>query len=244
MSGQDLAELARKLGGDIASESDARKRMKLCRQALGLGRSAVKSAADLTDDDIKSIQSSLRLAHRASRGTFNPNVAVTKLAQTLMNRAGLTELDIIAATRSRTVVTDTASLAIADQELPDDWWDTKASLAQMNEGRYFHFTTGADGRFSVTLRLIAGTELFLQPKEYKQVLEVSPIFRVVVGSGRVQFGSAEDIVKGVSIPAETGPYLGTVTSLRSSHGPRFIATLIRSDAPVDPIHQTVEMTEL
>ena len=174
----DVLETARALTDSINTEADARTRMQFCRRAIGLGRSAVREAESLSDADVVEVQNTLRLAHRSSLGMYNPNASITKLAKFRMERLGISKLPILSATRPKKVGTDTACLALSDGCLSGDWFDTPTALTAMNEERYGLAGVGADGVYSVCLRLIDATDHFLEPPEYKHVVEVLPTFAV------------------------------------------------------------------
>ncbi|MEM9636108.1 MAG: hypothetical protein AAGA94_00550 [Pseudomonadota bacterium] len=240
----DIASKCRKLATSIRSEGDARTRLKYCRQAIGFGRTAVKTAYTLSDTDLSDVQDTLRLAGRASRGTYNPNASITKLAKVRMERAGLTQLPLISATRTKLVGTDTACLAISSQTLPGNWFDTHIAIKQMNAASYAVMSVGSDGSYSVCLRLIDAHHHFLEHPEYKRVIEVSPALAIRVENEQIFFGAAEAIKKGVGFKLANGRYICSVTSLRSGRYLRFIATLIRSDEDVPAIHQLPEFREV
>lgn len=235
-----IADACEQLGLTIEAESDARLRMRQCRQALGLGRQAVLGAERLTDADIQALQSVLRLARRASNGFCDTNTLMTQLAAIRMDRLGFSRLPVIGETKAKRVRTETASLAMADGVLPDGWWDTQAALDAANAGRYLVTGTGADGPCSVLLRHLDCGEPFLVPQEYKKVLETLPPFRLAVTTGCVLFGAAENLGAGVALPIGNGRYLGQLVSLRSGDSLKFIATLVRDGGPVDPFHQLPE----
>ena len=81
---EDIVSSCRDLAASILSEGDARTRMQHCRRAIGLGRQAVKSAEGMSGTELLEVQDTLRLAFRASRGTYNPNASITKLAKLRM----------------------------------------------------------------------------------------------------------------------------------------------------------------
>lgn len=220
------------LENEINSESDPRRRIKLCRQGLGIGRDATRNAETLTEDEIHQLQATLRLVHSTSRGICNPNTHITKLAKTLMAKRGLDALPLLEKTRPKIVGTDTASLAIAAKDLPQDWYEPSAIIQGMEQQEFYAFGTGFDGGFSVCLRLLEGDSPFLDPKEYKRVVEALPPFALTIDNGGLFFGAAENVTAGVYLALETGRYVGTVVSLRSGRGLRLICTLIRSDQPV------------
>ena len=124
----NIANECRALHVSILSEDDARKLMQYCRRALGLGRTAVKTADNMSEADLLDVQETLRLAYRASRGTYNPNASITKLAKVRMARAGYTQLPIVSATRPKLISTDTASLAVSSKPLHENWFDTQSAL--------------------------------------------------------------------------------------------------------------------
>ncbi|MEM1277908.1 MAG: DUF6386 family protein [Pseudomonadota bacterium] len=240
----DLPAAARALADSIVAETDPRTRMQLCKRSIGLGRQAVKDAESLSDRQIVAIQETLRLAHRVSLGTYNPNTSITKLAKVRMERLGLTSLPILGETRPKRVLTDTACLAISDRELEGDWFDTLTALSAINAGRYGLLGVGADGAYSVCLRLIDAEEHFHEPVEYKRIVEVSPVFALRVGTGRLVFGAAENLMQGGALEVENGRYLVVISSLRSGPRLRFIATALRSEAPVADFHQLPDLREL
>ncbi|MGG7565777.1 hypothetical protein ACQ5SO_06385 [Rhodovulum sp. DZ06] len=218
--------------------------MKLRRRAIGLGQDAVRAAGTLEAGPLDAAIAALRAAHAASRGVYNPNASITKLAKRRMELAGLSELPLIAAPRAKGVGTDTACLAIACGPLPELFGDQPVAVAGMNAGRFFLFSTGADGRYSCALRLAEAEAPFLKPGEYKLVVEATPPFRLNMTVGRIFFGAAEDVARGTSVPAADGAWTGQVVSLRSGRGLRHVATLIPGAAPVSPFHAIPEMREL
>ena len=217
--------------------------MRYCRQALGLGREALQKAEQLTDEDMRAVQSILRVAQRASKGFCDTNAPITKLAAIRMEQLGLTRLPVINETRPKRVITDGACLAIADGELPENCWETHTAVAALNEGRYLLAGVGADGAYSVILRHLDADEPFLNPQEYKKVVESLPPFRLNVSTGRVLFGALDCITKGGVLPVENGSYQGQLVSLSSGRGVRFVATLVRDGGPVDPFYQMPEFRE-
>lgn len=240
----EIALASRQLAEDIKGEQDPRNRMRLCRKALGVGKTAVAEADHLADDEISDIQAMLRLAHRTSKGIYNPNTSITKLAKKRMERLGLVKLPVIRATRPKLVGTETACLSIADRELPENWWDTGSALEAINSGRYMLAGVGADGVCSLCIRLVAAREPFLDPPEYKKVIEALPNFSLRIESGQIWFGSAENVAGGVGFPLENGQYLGSVVSLRSGRNLRHVATIVRSESRTDVFHQLPEFREL
>ena len=240
----DIANECRALRTSILSEDDARTRMQLCRRALGLGRTAVKTAEGMSEADLLDIQETLRLAFRASRGTYNPNALITKLAQVRMARADFAQLPIISATKPKLIGTDTASLAVSSKPLPENWYDTPTALKHMNEARYAVMGVGSDGSYSVCIRLIDATDHFLENPEYKKVIEVSPPIAIKIENEMLFFGAPEALKDGTSLRVENGRYICSVTSLRSGRYLRFIATLIRSDDDVPEVHQWPEFREV
>lgn len=239
-----IADACEQLSLTIGAESDARLRMRQCRQALGLGRQAVLGAERLTDADMQALQSLLRLARRVSNGFCDTNTLMTQLAAIRMDRLGFSRLPVIGETKAKRVRTETASLAIADTALPDGWWDTQAALDAANAGRYLVAGTGADGPCSVLLRHLDCDEPFLVPQEYKKVMETLPSFRLTVSTGRVLFGAAENLGGGVTLPIGNGTYLGQLVSLRSGGSLKIVATLVRDGGQVDPFHQLPEFREV
>jgi hypothetical protein len=75
---------------------------------------------------------------------------MAKLEAIRMDQLGFSQLPIIGETKPKRVVTDTASLAIADGQLTDDWWETHKAIEAANAGRYLIAGVGADGPCSVT----------------------------------------------------------------------------------------------
>jgi hypothetical protein len=240
----DIANECRALRTSILSEDDARTRMQLCRRALGLGRTAVKTAEVMSEADLVDIQETLRLAFRASRGTYNPNASITKLSQARMARAGFAQLPIISATRPKLISTDTASLAVSSKPLPERWYDAPTALKDMNAARYAVMGVGSDGSYSVCLRLIDATDHFLENPEYKKVIEVSPPMAIKIENESVLFGAPEAIEDGTGLRVANGRYICSVTSLRSGRYLRFIATLIRSQDDIPELHQWPEFREV
>lgn len=240
----NIAVECKALRTSILSEDDARTRMQFCRRALGLGRLAVKTAEDLSETELLDVQETLRLAYRASRGTYNPNASITKLAKVRMARAGFAQLPIISATRPKLIGTDTASLAVSSKPLPDKWYDTATAIKQMNEARYAVMGVGSDGSYSVCIRLIDATDHFLENPEYKKIIEVSPPMAIKIENETVLFGATESLKDGAGIRVANGRYICSVTSLRSGRYLRFIATLIRSNDDVPEIHQWPEFREV
>ena len=234
---KDLLARRAALHEEIKHETNPRKRMQLCRKSLGLGKHAVKLAAKLTSDQIYDIQETLRLANRVSKGFQNANTSISKLAKARMEKLGINELNIRSYSRPRRVGTDTACLALSDAELEENWFESSVSLTRINEGAFFLLSIGADGINSLVLRILDMDELMLEPSEYKRVVEVSPVFRIEVSSGKLFFGAPENITAGVSIPASNGIYHGTITSLRSGANLKYIATLIQSSKPVEKLYQ-------
>lgn len=239
-----IADACEQLSLTIEAEKDAKVRMRYCRQALGLGRQAIINAAHLTDEDMRSIQSVLRLARRRSNGFCDTSTFMTKLAAIRMVRLGFAQLPVIGETKPKRVWTDAASLAIADSELPDDWRDTHKAIEAANTSRYLVAGIGADGPCLVSLRHLNADEPFLTIQEYRKVVETLPPFRLKVTTGRVLFGAAEGIGSGAVLPIENGTYLGQLVSLRSNGNPRLIATLARDNGAIDAIHQLPEFREL
>ena len=238
-----VANECRALGTSILSEDDARTRMQYCRRAIGLGRIAVKTAESMSEADVLDVQETLRLAYRASRGTYNPNASITKLAQVRMARAGFAQLPIVSATRPKLVGTDTACLAVSSRHLPEKWFDTPTAIKQMNEARYAVMGVGSDGSYSVCIRLIDATDHFLENAEYKKVIEVTPPMAIKIENEIVFFGAPEAIKDGTGLQVANGRYICSVSSLRSGRYLRFIATLIRSDDDVPEVHQLPEFRE-
>ena len=238
-----IAEACESLASIIDSERDARTRMRHCRQALGLAREALQKAEQLTDEDMRAVQSTLRVAQRASHGFCDTNAPMTKLAAIRMERLGFDRLPIICETKPKRVITDAACLAIADSELPENCLETHAAIAALNEGRYLLASVGADGAYSVLLRHLDADEPFLNPQEYKKVVETSPPFRLNVSTGRVLFGALDCITKGVVLPIDNGIYQGQLVSLRSGRGLKFVATLVRGGGTADPFYQLPEFRE-
>ncbi|MEO0859409.1 MAG: hypothetical protein AAFY65_02260 [Pseudomonadota bacterium] len=241
---ENIAVECRTLRTSILSEDDALTRMQFCRRALGLGHLAVKTAEDLSETELLDVQETLRLAYRASRGTYNPNASITKLAKVRMARAGFAQLPIISATRPKLIGTDTASLAVSSKPLPDKWYDTATAIKHMNEARYAVMGVGSDGSYSVCIRLIDATDHFLENPEYKKVIEVSPPMAIKIENETVLFGAAESIKDGTGFRVANGRYICSVTSLRSGRYLRFIATLIRSHDNVPEIHRWPEFREV
>lgn len=239
----DVANECRALGTSILSEDDARTRMQYCRRAIGLGRKAVKTAESMSEADLLDIQETLRIAYRASRGTYNPNASITKLAQVRMARAGLEQLPIVSATRPKLTGTDTACLAVSSEPLPEKWFDTPTAIEHMNEARYAVMGVGSDGSYSLCIRIIDATDHFLENPEYKKVIEVSPPIAIKIKNEMVFFGAPEAIKDGVGLRAANGRYICSVSSLRSGRYLRFVATLIRSDGDVPEVHQLPEFRE-
>ena len=217
--------------------------MRYCRQAIGLGRTAVKVAENLSDEDLLVVQASLRLAYRTSRGIHNTNTSITKLAKLRMHRTGLTQLPLVSATRPKRVTTESACLAVSSMALPACWFETSSALKSMNAGRYAVLGLEADGKYSLQLRLIDASDHFLEIPEYKRVIEVSPPMVILVENQRVLFGAADALEDGVGFSVENGRYICSVTSLRSGRHRRLIATLIRSDEDVPEIHQMPDLRE-
>lgn len=240
----DIASKCRELATSINSEDDARTRLQYCRQAIALGRTAVRTADTLSDTDLSDVQDTLRLAFRASRGTYNPNASITKLAKVRMERAGLTQLPIVSATRPKLVGTNSACLAISSQPLSGNWFDTHSAIKQMNLASYAVLSVGSDAFYSVILRLINADDHFLEYPEYKKVIEVSPPLAIRVENEQILFGAAEALENGVGFQLANGRYICSVSSLRSGRYPRFVATLIRSDDDVPAIHQLPEFREV
>lgn len=243
MAENQIADACEQLSLTIEAEKDARVRMRYCRQALGLGRQAVLDTACLTDEDMRSVQSVLNLARRMSNGFCDTSTLMTKLAAIRMDRLGFAQLPIIGETKPKRMRTEAASIAVADAELPDGWWDTQKAVEAVNAGRYLVAGIGADGPFSLSLRHLNADEPFLTIQEYKKVLETTAPFRLKVTTGRVLFGAAECIGSGAVLPVENGTYLGQLVSLRTSGNPRFVATLARDGGAVDAFHQLPEFRE-
>ena len=240
----DIVNNCRALTASILSEDDARARMQCCRRAIGLGRNAVKASDCMSDADLVEVQNTLRLAYRASRGTYNPNASITKLAKVRMARAGISQLPIVSATRPRLVGTETACLAVSSNKLPENWFETPRAIKQMNAESYALMGVGADGTYSVCLRLIEADDHFLESPEYKKVVEVSPPMAVKIENEKVFFGAPEKIEDGAGFSLANGRYTCSVTSLRFGRYLRFIATLIRSDDTVPEVHQLPEFREV
>ena len=239
----NIANECRALHVSILSEDDARKRMQYCTRALGLGRTAVKTADNMSEADLLDVQETLRLAYRASRGTYNPNASITKLAKVRMARAGYTQLPIVSATRLKLISTDTASLAVSSKPLHENWFDTQSALKHMNAASYAVMGVGSDGTYSVCLRLIDSADHFLENPEYKKVIEVSPPLAIKIENEKVFFGAAEALEDGAGFRLANGRYICSVTSLRFGKYLRLIATLIRSDDEVPELHQWPEFRE-
>lgn len=227
----------------IGAAKDPRTRMRHCRQALGLGRQAILKAAQLTDEDMLAVQSTLRLAQRASNGFCDTNTLMARLAAIRLDRLGFAQLPVIGETKPKRVRTDAACLAIADGDLPENWWDTQKAIEAANAGRYLAAGIGVDEAYSVVLRHLAGDEPFLNPQEYKKIVETLPPFRLNVSTGRAFFGAAESIRDGVELPMENGTYHGQLVSLRSGRSLKFVATLVRKGGAVDPFHRLPEFRE-
>ena len=238
---KDIVSAARDLNESIVQEADARKRMQLCRRAIGLGRTAVKEADTLSDAEVIEIQDTLRLAHQASRGLHNPNATITKLAKVQLDRLGISALPIISATKPKRVSTDAACLALSDKGLPDNWFDTSNALEGMNAEKFGLVGVGADGAYSVCLRLIDLSEHFLEPGEYKKIVEVLPPFAIKVHTERLYFGAAENLESGADLSLANGRYTCSIATLRSGKSRRLLATVIKSDKPVPVVHQIPEM---
>jgi len=236
-------DAVRALAKDIAAETDARTRMQFCRRAIGLGRLAVKEANALLDTDIIEVQDTLRLAHRSSLGMYNPNASITKLAKFRMERLGILTLPLLSATKPKYVGTDTACLALSDNTLPDDWIDTSKALLAMNKEKYGLIGVGADGEYSLGLRLLDTTDHFLEPAEYKKVVEVLPPFAIKVKKERMYFGAAENLSNGAGFLIANGRYVCSLATLRIGPRLRFLATIIQSDQPVPSVHQLPELRE-
>lgn len=198
----------------------------------------------MSDADLLDVQETLRLAYRASRGTYNPNASITKLAKVRMERAGLAQLPIVSATRPKLVGTDTACLAVSSGTLPENWFLTSSAIKHMNSERYALMGVGSDGSYSVCLRLIDAGDHFLKSPEYKKVVEVSPPMAIKVENEHVFFGAADAIEGGAGFGLANGRYICSVTSLRSGRYLRFIATLIRSDNDVPEIYGIPEFREI
>ena len=241
---ENIPATCRALAESILSEKDSRNRMKQCRQAIGLGRNAVKNAEGMSDAELLDVQNTLRLAFRASRGIYNPNTSITKLARLRMERAGITKLPVISATRPKLVGTDAACLAVSDVKLPEKWFDTSRAIAAMNAEEFALMSVGADGTYSVCLRLIDANDHYLEASEYKKVIEVSPLMAIRIETGRVYFGAAEALEDGVGFQIANGRYVCSMTTLRSGPHLRFLATLIQSRDPVSEIHQLPEFREV
>ena len=241
---EDIVSSCRDLAASILSEGDARTRMQHCRRAIGLGRQAVKYAEGMSGTELLEVQDTLRLAFRASRGTYNPNASITKLAKLRMERAGIMQLPIVSATESRIIGTDTACLAVSDEKLSEKWFETQHATAAMNAEDFALMGVGADGSYSICIRLIDADDHYLESSEYKKVVEVSPPVAIKIRTERVFFGAAEAVEDGVGFRIANGRYICSVTSLRSGRHLRFIATLIRSDEPVPEVHQLPEFREV
>jgi len=218
--------------------------MQHCRKSIGLGKCAVKLASELTPDQICDIQETLRLANRVSKGFQNANTSISKLAKARMEKLGIIGLEILYSTRVRRVETNTACLALSDSELDEKWFDPNFSISKINEGAFFILGIGSDGINSLVLRILNMDEALLEPAEYKRVVEVSPIFRIKVLSGKLFFGAPENITVGASIPVPNGIYHGTITSLRSGANLKYIASLIQSNKPIEKLYQLPEFQEL
>ena len=240
----DILDQTRSLFNCIAAEEDARTRMQHCRRAIGLGRSAVREADLLSDAEIIEVQDTLRLAHRVSLGMYNLNTSITKLAKFRMERLGILQLPILSATKPKNVVTDTACLAISDSNLPDNWYDTSKAVEAMNAEQFGLAGVGSDGVYSVCLRLIDAKDHFLEPAEYKNVVEVLPAFAISVDAGRLYFGPAENLQRGVGFLIANGRYVCSLATIRSGRRLRFLATMIQSDDPVPNVHQIPDFREI
>lgn len=240
----ETLKLSRSLEKSIANEKDARSRMQYCRRAIALGRSAVREADALSDRDIEEIQNTLRFAHRVSLGMYNPNASITKLAKYRMERLGLQALPIIGVTKPKNVGTDVACLALSDDNLPDSWFDTATALQAINAEQYGLVGVGADGIYSVCLRHIDAKDHFLEPAEYKNIVEVLPPFAVQVTSGALCFGPAENLRSGATLPVPNGRYVCSLATIRSGRRLRFLATVFEGDMSVPAAHQLLEFREL
>ncbi len=244
MSEHSIAVDCKRLVATIDAEKDMRTRMRHCRQALGLGRQAVLEVGRLSDEDIATVQSTLRFAQRVSKGFCNPNVFITRLAEIRMRRLGLEKLPLVSMTKPKRVITESACLAIADAELPENWADGAVCLEAANAGRYVVAGTGADGCYSVIIRLLDADEPFLEPPEYKRVVEALPPFALNVSTGFVLFGAAEVLGKGAVLAAANGRYGCQLVSLRSGSALRIIATLISCGDVAEPFQQLPEFHEI
>lgn len=244
MAKNRIANACDHLAAAIGAQRDARERMRQCRQVLGFGRQAVLDAALLDADDVVALQSVLRLARRASNGFCDTSTLMTKLAAIRMTQLGFVQLPVVCETKPKRIRTEAACLAVADNELPAGWWDTQTSLEAANAGRYLVAGIGADGACTVMLRHIDADEPFLNPREYKSVVESLPLFRLSVSTGRVFFGAAESLRGGVGLSLENGSYCCELTTLRSGRAVKVVATLVRGDKAVDPIVQAPAFRDL
>jgi hypothetical protein len=238
----DVAAATRNLRGRLENAPDVRQRMKLCREAVGLGKAALKSTENLGDGAVDDLVALLRVAHTASRGFENPSAVISKLSRIRLERRGITELPLISTTRSRVVGTDAACFALADRPLPGGWPDTSAALTAMNAGRYALAELGADGGYSACLRLVDAPEPFLDLSEYAKILDVTSPFAIHVETGTLMFGAAENLAAGVALALENGRYIGSVTALRSGRGTKLVATVVRSEAEVEPFHTLPDLS--
>lgn len=114
----------------------------------------------------------------------------------------------------------------------------------MNEGQYLVISVGADGSYSLYLRLIEASDHFLESQEYKRVVKVLPPVAIRVENKQVFFGAAESVEVGGGLCVENGRCTCSVASLRSGRNLQFIATLIRSDDNIPEVYQFPEFREV